>query len=96
MSSRPALDDINALVRWHQEQLGFGPADLARRREATERAQFKRWGVTGLAILNTINDEDWSRLLGTWQGTEFTTELQEIDDIFAQLLEGEANAAEPR
>jgi len=59
MTDRPPLDDLDALAAWHAAQLGFGPADVARRREQTKVAQRLRWdGRTDLAILSVDEDAE--------------------------------------
>jgi hypothetical protein len=67
------------------------------RAEEAMRAQLKRWGVTGLDLLNTIGDEEWGRLFGTWQEEVATEDITEVKELFAALLEGdEIHAPEPR
>lgn len=60
------------------------------RAEEAMRAQLKRWGVTGLDLLNTLSDEEWGRLLGTWQGEKAAAAVTEVEGLFAAFLEGAA------
>jgi hypothetical protein len=75
---------------WPKQILEYHRADA-------ERRQLKRWGVTGLDLLNTLSDEEWGRLLGTWQDESSDEDLAEIEGLFAALLmsEGVADAKAP-
>jgi hypothetical protein len=64
------------------EELGFGPADMARRAEQTEQAQQARWGKTGLAILGIDEDEESAKRDAEWAATSI---LDDLDDLFADL-----------
>ena len=84
MTDRPPLDDGDALAAWHAEQLGFGPADTARRRLQAEQAQQARWGKTGLAILSIDEDAEDVEHRSTYAGGD---DLAATDDLITFIDE---------
>jgi hypothetical protein len=80
MTDRPDLDDVDALAAWHAAQLGFGPADTARRQTETEQAQQRRWGKTGMAILSIEEDAEDVEHRGHYADAD---DAAETDDLLA-------------
>lgn len=70
--------ETDRLVAWHVEQLGFGPADTARRQQQTEQAQLERWGVSGFAILAIDEDAELARLDAEWEASDVTADLIDL------------------
>lgn len=74
--------ETDRLVAWHLEQLGFGPADTARRQQQTEQAQLERWGVSGFEILAIEEDAEGARLDAEWETSATTAD---VIDLFSRI-----------